>query len=634
MFKKSLFIFLSLFITSCDEILLKKSVEIKSLNCNLFFDEVNQKIDGNVKYIIENPQTSPINEIYFFCNQNTTVTSIKYRNNNISFDNTFLYGYNIYRIKTPPISPAERQNVEINFTIIGPVEKERFILKKNIVFLDVKEIWLPIPFLSSQKFSYIIRITAPENKYSIIGGKIISETEANNLRNQTYDSEIDDAKNSGTLIILNKPRFIKENIFLYTSDKLSSSTILDYASEINNILKKNIQPSDYSQLHIIDGIFQYEDMNVTIEGETFANIIFISNFSQPDSQVKFYKLLAHEISHSYLSGKINFHPEEKAFYESLIEYLAISVINTKSEQLYEEAILNNRFELINLLNNSEANPFFIDFTYNVNFLDAVFSAKPNLYYKLIRTLIKKYRFTEIGENEVATTIKELPLELKNNPEQELININAIENIKNKKLYNSFINYRIVDYTNRISKNKTKIDKILQLNISDNFPFEVTANLILKYKNYDITNSIFLKNSQTNIFLRERPVAVILSSPFDYVEENLYDNYIYFENNLVKLIENNLNLFYAGEKIQARNMSITGKIESTSNIERSLEQDRELSYKLKGKTRIVIDILKQKDDNLYIMAYKLLNEKVYSYIIIKGKIDRGNIILDSVIDPLL
>ncbi|MCX7821350.1 MAG: hypothetical protein N2258_06710 [Brevinematales bacterium] len=634
MYKRSLFFIFFLFITSCDEFLLKKSVEIKSLNCNLFFDELNQKIEGNVKYIIENPQTSPINEIYFFCNQNTTVTSIKYRNNNISFDNAFLYGYNIYRIKVPPISPSERQNVELNFTIIGPVEKERFILKKNIVFLDVKEIWLPIPFLSSQKFAYNIRISVPENKYAVIGGKIVSEVESNNLRFQSYYSETDEAGNSGTLIILEKFRFIKDNIYLYTENKLSSPLILDWASEVNSILDKNIKTFDYSQLHIIDGIFQYEDMNLTIEGETFANIIFISNFNKDDNDAKFYKLLAHEISHSYLSGKLNFHPEDKAFYESLIEYLAIGVLNSKSYLLYEDTILNNRFELINLFNNPERNDFLLDFIYNVNFFDAVFCGNSSLYYNLIKILVKKYRFTEIGENEVITTIKELPLELKNNPDIGLINVSAIENIRNKKLYNSFINYRIIDYTNRLSKNRTKIEKVMQLNIFDNFPFEIKANLILKYKNSEVTNSVILKGSETNILIKEKPLAIILSSPFDYLEENLYDNYLYFENNLAKFIENNLNLFYAGEKILGKNFFISKQISSNKEIERIFERDRELTYKLKGKIRIVVDVLKQKDDKIYIMAYKLLNERVFSYIIIKGRIEGNNVILDSVIDPLL
>ncbi len=621
-------------IISCDEFVLKRSVEINSLNCNLFFDEANQKIDGNVKYIIENPQNFPINEIYFFCNQNTIVTSIKYKNNNVSFDNAFLYGYNIYRIKTQPISPSEKQNVELNFTIIGPVEKERFILKKNIVFLDVKEIWLPIPFLSSQKFSYNVRISVPDSKYAIIGGKIISEIETNNLRNIIYDSEVDEAKNSGTLIILDKSRFIKENIYLYTTDKLSSSTILDWASEINNILKKNIQTSDYSQLHIIDGIFQYDDINLTIEGETFANIIFISNFSKTGDQLKFYKLLAHEFSHSYLSGKINFRSEEKVFYESLIEYLAISVINSKSILMYEDSILNNRFELINLFNNPARNDFFLEFTYNVGFLDAIFSGNSLLYYRLIRTLVKKYRFTEIGGNEVVTTIKEIPLELKNNPEVGLINVNAIENIKNKKLYNSFITYRLVDVTNRLGKNRLKIDKMLQFNISDNFPFEVKANLILKYKNKESTNILTLKGEETNILVREKPLAIVLSSPFDYLEENLYDNYLYFENNIVKFIESQLNLFYAGEKVVAKNFFINKQVNSNLDIERTFEKDRELSYKLKGKVRIVIDIYRQRENNIYIQAYKLLNDRVFSYVIIKGSFQRENIVLDSVIDPLL
>ncbi len=632
--------FLFLLFSSCNEFVLKKSVEIKSLNCNLFFDEINEKIEGNVRYSIENPQDSSINEIFFFCNQNVYVKSIKYKNNNVSFDNAFLYGYNVYRIRIQPLAPLEKQNVELNFTIVGPVEKERFILKKNMVFLDVKEVWLPIPFLSSQKFDYNVRIATFPNKFAIIGGKKVSEIESNEIRYQTYDSEIDNAIESGTLIILEKSMFKKENIFFYTSNRLLSSLVLDYAIEINNFLNKNLKSFSYSQLHIVDNIFQYEDLNLSIEGETFANVILISNFIESgekeefyydylnNKKLAFYRLLSHEISHSHLSGKLNIVSIDKNFNESIIEYLAILSLKNKSELDYESAILNSRFELFNLILNPQRNDFLLEFVYNYLFLDAIFSNDVSAYFDLIKLLIKKYRFTEIGRNEIFLTIKELPIELKIR-----LNVNPIDYISNKKLYNSFLKSEVITLTNKGPRNKINLTKVLNLKIIDDYPFEVFANLIINYKTHSITNQIVLNNRETDFQLKDMPVSIILSSPFDYLEENIYDNYLYFENNIIKFIENNLNLFYSGEK-KFSNFYIMENIDSSLSTERTFYSDRELSYKLKGRIRIVPDIVKQKDNYIYIMAYKMLNEKPFSYIIIKGKLEKNNIILYSVIDPLL
>ncbi|MGC8764308.1 MAG: hypothetical protein ACP5QT_00260 [Brevinematia bacterium] len=639
---------------SCDEIVLKKSVEVKSLNASLTFDETDEKINGTAKYIIENSQTTKLKEIYFFCNQNVFVTSIKYKNISMFYDSTFLYGYNIYRIKIPGLEPGKTEDVELAFSIVGPVEKNRFILKKDIVFLDPKEIWLPLPFLSSQKFNYTLRVKMPENYYLITGGKITYETISNEFRIQQFESETDEAIESGVLIITKQKRFNKNKIFLYTEKSENADELILMANNINNFLEKRLGFFEFSQLHLLDNLFQYNDMSISIEGETFANVILISNISlknlslekltnnpynyiYEDSEALFYKILAHEIAHTHLFGRIRFEPDDYLILESMVDYLALISLREISYPCYATFLLQNRFEIQNLIKSPSKNEGVLSFLYKVNYLDAICSGNKNLYLELLKILDKKYRYTKISINEVIQTIKDIPFEINKNSLIEDLNIAAAEKIQDNKLYNSFINWEMKTITNKISKRKNKIEKFINVTIKDNYPFKLNAFLVLDYQNYSLTNRIIFNNSETNIMFKEKPVSIRLTSPFDMLEENLYDNYIFFENTIFKTIEESLNYYYSGQSTFIPKNIEFGKEEPKENnpkYERTLEKDRELSWELKGKIRFVIDVFKQNNDTIYIQAYKLVNNKFFSYVIIKGVIENNKTILTSIIDPVL
>lgn len=647
-----------IFFSGCEDFFLKKTVSVYSISGNLEFLPSIPEIHGKIDYGIRNSQKKEIREIYLICHPSVEIKYIFYNQTLIKFDQAVVYSYGVYRIIIPSLSPGKSAQISIELRIRGPITENRLILSSDQVFFDAKKIWIPIPFAEIPDFHYTMTIRTPIEYYPVMGGMMIEETVKNDHRVTLWKSEVNLPLLTGNLFITKFKRYQQDNIYFYSENDQNLSLIMNYSKYTINYLSSEIGFFPFSQTHIVNKVFQYKKLEEFIDGEYLANCIHVipEIFSFPRllsaqdslesgvpfltkaSQLKLFEILAHELSHSYISTLIRFENPDHLFFESMTEFLGTQIINSKYSGVTPLIMERNRIVLINLfLKKQTHNPIWTYF-YGVNLLGIAFYEHSELYSELIRLLINKYRYTKIGISEVISTAslmnQILPAETTNS-QPPTIDIDVFKLWEKQKLYNLSMELK------QSQKNSTPVNNHsdVELTIFNSFPINIDCSLVIETSTNIITNAVKLKpESLTNISLEQPFIQVSLNSPYQWLEFDLSDNVIFADKSELERINEELNHFYQNQKYNKSLIEIAKNLRSDLKIEdrdiewNTLYYDREITWTLSTNTWFIFDRGIFKNNNIYIEAYKWVDHKPFSYTIFKAKQSKKKFTIEAILDP--
>ncbi len=559
----------------------------------------------------------------------------------------------IYRIKIPILQPENEAQIEISFHLNGSVREERFLLTADQVFLDAKKIWLPVPFAETPSFLYSLKVTIPTNYLSILGAKIKEETIKPDRREILWQSETEDVLHTGNIFIGQFERVNHNDIFLYSYNPIQFNLIFNFTRKTINLFSSRIGKYPYSQIHIINELFQYKDIEEFIDGEAMANIIQISPelsdtnsiaiekitnspapFVPRNNLSKLYEVLAHELVHAYIPTILKFNEENYIEQEAFAEYAGLCSICNYYPEVYKKFIEGNRIELINLKLSGLSEQRLFKYLYGINALHCAFQENPTLFLDYVNILIQKYKYITVGPEKLIQTASDINSMISQS--NTIVLTNAISLLGEEQLYNIELSYSNIYITNFSEKYKS-IDIQRQVFIQNSFPVPVDIALIYVYMDYSLTNIIHLeKFSNTNIICDNKILSLTTKSGLEALEEKLSDNHIYFISNYGEDIAiSSINNFYNNQKFNTRWVKIEKS--SISNEDEGLESlytDRERSVFISPSVSFQLDTIKPNRKEGYIQAYKLIDGKPYSYVIFKFKknnIHQINIV--GIIDPL-
>ncbi len=658
-----IFLIFTLLFLSCDDFLLKKTVNVQYLEGEINYDPSTASISGRLAYDIQNNQTVTLHEIYFISHNLVSLDYVTYNGDVMRFEQGLGYGSGIYRIRIPQLKSGEKARVELKFRLEGPVEEDRFLLTKDNVFIDAEKIWLPVPFAQKPEFLYSIKIKTPEDYYAVIGARIKEETVKNGKRVSSWESETPNVLLTGNIFISKFNRQKEGNIYLYSVTTNYSDVIFKYSAKVLDTLSNFLGPYALSQLHIVNEMFQYNDMEEFIDGEAMANIIEISpdltandllnentvsSSLSPDiprkSVWKIFETLAHEMSHTYIRGILKFDDDSYLESESMTEFMGLDIISQDDKNIYNKFIQRNRIELINLDLAKDSHIDQIKYIYGINCLSAAFYSSEELFFTFLKTLIEKYKYTDIKVDELILTAQEMnDAALKKinsestNSNENIIDYEALKLWSKYELYNLALSNTIIQITNiqiiNIHKKKTIIEDKILCFLNNDFPINIDVTMYENFSSNTVTNIISMtKNSETNFIFDKDLKSVEITSHYDMLEKNLSDNRIDFEKNNSNEIIEDINNFYNGQK--------TGKAvifdKSAANQQgwRNLYDDREASLLIKTNISFRFDKVRENDDEIYLQAYKMLDGKPFSYVVFKGRKLKDKCNMIAVIDPVL
>lgn len=649
-----------LFTLSCDEFLLKKTVSLKSVKGEIFFEPKTTSLKGQIECVIKNRKEKPLSEIYFVCHPAVSIDLVIYKNSAMRFEQGINYGYGIYRIKIPHLYPNESTKIILKFKVKGPIKTDRFILTKDMIFFDAKKIWVPVPFADLPLFSYEFIFHTPKEYYAVIGGKLIEEKIVKNTRISIWISETKRIKMSANLFISKFKRFQKDNIYIYSKTTNNIDDIANYTKLGISKLTKLVGYFPFSQTHVINKIFQYKDMNECIDGEFFANTIQVASYLfsatnlQPESNVinsaipflpknnklQLFNILVHELCHAYTPHTLNFDDNSHINMESFTEHTKNKVIEITHPNIYPRLLEKNRIILINYSLKKRRPSRLSRYFYGVNSLGIAFLNKNHINFDFLNILIKKYRFTKINRNQLIVTADEMnkivlrKFSVMSNTNimdinKELINVDALKLWKNNKLYNIALSSTNVWVSNKTSSIQTKWKTIVhkkQITIQNNFPVAINGILIHSTKRKIKTNYVQVKKqSSTNIIVNKWTQYIDFQTDFSYLETDLKDNSIFLNPKSVQQKINYanfcLNQFYTSGTINKKAIMIdktytNNTISTNDNQWQSIYKDRETSISMSPKVNIVFDKVYSNKNEIYVEAYKYINNKRYSYVVIK------------------
>ncbi len=654
------FIFFIIFILfvmlqSCDDFLLKKTVSVQYLKGDISFDNNSASLSGNLDYEIKNKQQDSMTEIYLISHSMVSIDLIRYNGETMRFEQGLDYGSGIYKISIPPLRSEETANIELHFNLPGPIQDERFLLTKDNVFIDAQKIWIPVPFAQTPRFNYTLKIRTHDDYYSIMGGALKEETVKNNKRTETWVSETDDAILTGNIFISKFNRIKEDNIFLYTINTNNSDVVFRYASQILETLSNNLGLYPFSQVHIINELFQYMDMEEFIDGKASANIIEISpditsqvltgeddviaslNPDIPRNSVfKVYETLAHEMSHAYVRGILKFEDDNYLQSESLTEYMGLLLISMQNQSVFKKFMKRNRIELINLFLAKGANSDLLKYLYGINCLYSAFYNNEKLFFNYLQILIEKYRYTDIRVSELQKTALEMNPDNSETNEEQFQDFkmdgNALRLWNNYKLYNIRLSYSNIQTTNFQHRRPEPEERKLII-LNHDFPIDIDLVLYENFKNYSRTNFIKLvSNSETNFIAEKDIQSVEVKSRYESLERYVFNNRLVFTNSSWNELFDGINNFYNGQRL-TKNVTFD-KSEVKQEGWHNLFEDREKSLLINTNIQFVFDDFDENEEEFYIQAYKLIDNKPFSYVIFKGKKLREKYEVTAVIDPII
>lgn len=647
------FFLMSLVLQSCDEFMLKKTVAVENLTGDIAFDPSSVSLSGSLNYDIRNNQNENLTEIYLISHNQVSVDYLSYENDTTRFEQGIGYGYGIYRIKIPPLGTGKKAKIELRFHINGPVEEDRFLLTKDNVFIDAEKIWLPVPFAQAPNFLYNLRIRTPENYFAVFGARLVEESTNGGKRSSVWQSETEDVVLSGNLFISRFLRIKKDPVTVYSFRTNNSDAIFKYANQTLKAITARIGPYPYSQVHIVSEIFQYKDMEEFIDGESIANIIQISpdivtntllseretaQSVSPDiprnSAWKIFETLAHELSHAYIRGIIKFEDENYIESESLAEFMGLKIISLSNTTVYDKFIQRNRIELMNLFITGNRNSKLLKYLYGVNCLNAAFSGNSGVFFDYIKTLVEKYGYTKIQPEQLVSTAQEMNYTLTNGNGAEpgeytnrLIYTEALKLWSCYGLYNLGISLSNIWITNYLTKKRFALEEKSLLTLENDFPIDIPVTLIENYKNRSSTNRFKLeKNSEIGIIVDKNLLNAFFQSRYECLERSLSDNEVNLPMNEKKELYRNISEYYRNGP--------SDKIPVDGGNWKNLSQDRKKSLSFHSGVSFQFDQLREIDGQFYLVAYKLIDNKPFSYVVFRGKKKASKYYVTSVIDPVL
>jgi len=640
-------------ILSCDEFILKKTVVVKLLKGDIIFEPNTPSLFGTLNYTIKNRQKKSLQEIFFISHPQVQIDTIKYNGDKTRFDQGIGYGMGIYRIRIPVLPSESDAQIEITFHLNGPIREERFLLTSEQVFMDAKKIWLPVPFAETPSFLYLLKVSTPTNYISILGARIKEETIKPDRREIVWQSEIEDVLHTGNIFIGQFERVNHNDIFLYSYNPIQPNPIFSFCRKTINLFSNRIGKYPYSQIHIINELFQYKDIEEFIDGEAMANIIQLSPelsdtnsisidkitnspipFVPRNNVAKLYEVLAHELTHAYLPTILKFNEDNYIEQEAFAEYAGLCSIWNYYPEIYKKFIDGNRIELINLKLSGQSDQRLFRYLYGVNSLHCAFKENPALFLDYINILIQKYRYIEVGPEELIQTANDV--NSITSPSNTIIFTNAIALLGSEQLYNVELSFSNLYVTNFFEKYKT-VEIHRQLFIQNGFPIPVDVILTYIYMDYSLTNIVHLDGfSNTNLICDNKVLSIIAKTGLEALEEKLSDNQVSFISNYGEDIAiSSINNFYNNQKFNTRWVKIEKS--NTSNEDEGFESlyiDRERSTFVSPSISFQFDRIVPNKKEGYIQAYKMIDNKPYSYVIFKFKKENINRIdILGIIDPL-
>ena len=665
--KKILFLFILAFLIllqSCEDILLKKTVSVEYLNGEINFDPSIQNINGNLSYNIKNNQKDSLKEIYLISHERVSIDYIAYQNETMRFEEGLGYGYAIYRIKIPVLRSGIKAKIEVKFHVNGPIQENRFLLTRNSVFIDAKMIWIPVPFAEIPRFYYSITVKTPENYYPVLGAKMTGESVKNNKRLTHWESETSDVMLSGNIFITSFKRYISNNIYYYSSEDDNVEDIFRYTSYSMQILSNYFGGYPYSQLHIISELFQYKEMEEFIDGEFLANIIqispdlYLSNKIKPenelvnsalpfiprDNQWKLFEVLAHEISHAYIGNSVKFYETDFIAQEALAEFTGLAIIAAKNQKIYKKYAEGNHYQMINMMLNNTTNNNLWKYFFGINSLYSAFGNNIDLYFVFLKLMLEKYGNTEIGLKEFLST--SLAFNKKNfgkdypdwadltDKDDKIINAYAFYLWNSYMLYNTSLSLSNIIITNKKGmKNITEEKRLILIN--NNFPLDQDYWILTKPKTNPqifITNPVKItQKSEIGLVSDLNDWSINIQSHLQEFETKHFDNFTNFETNSpVDFLSSNINQFYKGEDNSS--LLVQKKKPVKEDHWHDLYWDREKSFGINSNVYFIIDNINQNEYELYLKAYRFINNQPFSYVIFKIEKTNNQYNIVSILDP--
>ena len=634
---------------SCDEFLLKKSVSVSFLEGEIRYDPAEVTLSGDLLYTIDNKQNKTLQEIFFISHSNVLIDSIRYNGEILTFESGIGYGSGIYRIRVPALLSGSSAKILIKFHVNGPINEDRFILDEETVFMDAKKIWLPVPFADSPNFMYSLKLTVPENYFSILGGKLTEETVKNDEKTSVWVSESTDVLHTGNLFIGLFDRDQKGSTIIYSSDTNNDNLIFDYSAKTLDYLTNRLGNYPYSQIHIVNELFQYNDIE-GIDGENMANTIQLSpelsetnltdiaslcSSSIPyvprNSYSKLFEVLAHELSHAYVPHILKFDEKDYIESESITEYMALAIIANYFPEIYGKMISRNRTDLINLSLAGQSGQNLYNYVYGVNLLHSAFGDNREEYFNFLNLLIQKYQYTDIGTDELIQTARDL----RDNESSNFIDSDALLLWPYGKLYNVELTGTNVIVTNFTRRGRSEELK-KQITLTQDFPVPIEISLIESFPDKVVTNIIKMdKNSSTNLFIAVNVKSVEALSKREALECDLSSSRINFISGCSGIeVVDAVNDYYNNQKITNKYVKMS-KDSDTADINFiPLSKDRDKSHEKSADVRFQFDYQSENSDSLYIQAYRLIGGKQFSYALIRVKKEGKNLTVTGIMDPLI
>ncbi len=658
---KRLWFFLPTFflLLSCDEFVLSKSVRILNVSGQITFDQHNAVISGHIDYHIRNVQDHPINEIYLVSYHRVKLENVSYNHNPMKFELGAGFKDNVYRVFIPTLTEKAEANIILTFSSTGPYNEDRMILNHKQVFFDVKKIWLPVPFADRFTFPYKISVSTTLPYKSVMGGAIVSEVTQQNVLTRTWKSEINNALLTGSLFIFPLHEYSKGPIHYYTDNTNNLKSVFDYATWTLNLYNKKVGYFPFSQLHLINNIQQYTDMEEVIDGEYMANAIHLSPtlfdypyftsdtdfikrgipFLSKITKPKLFEIIAHEITHSYISTLVRFDNDKQMLTESMTEFMAAEVMGEKAAIFRESLFERNRILLINMMIRHQDKGTLWKYLLGCNIFASAFTDNNDSSFKFLSMLVEKYRFTAIQTDQLAVTAQDVnTLLFEQNSNSLFINSNLLK--KWNKIKPGNIS---VSITNRVITNTNNVTNLLlsekkEILIKNTFPIGINGYLNIISKKDNITNSINIPAlSETNISIPKHLLSVKWSSPYHYLESKLYDNSITIKQNkydkIWGKINEEINSFYTGSTdrfsyLRLQENSKTNTISLTDAHWLSLNTDKTNQSAVTFR----FDVISEHLPYFYIQAYKISNNKTIAYVLFKGRKKGHHYYFTGILDP--
>lgn len=648
---------------SCDEFMLRKTVAVDRLSGEMTFDPGTPSLSGVLSYSIRNNQSSSLSEVYFISHTHVSLDYVSFEGDTARFEQGVGYGYGIHRVRIPPLAKGKKARIDIRFHVDGPIEDDRFLLTRDGVFLDAEKIWLPVPFAQKPAFSYELRVRTPEQYYSVLGARLSEESTNGGKRTALWESELNDVVLTGNMFIGRFQR-VRGNgpLFLYAHRTNNADALSRLVQGTLSVYRDRIGKYPFSQIHMIAGVFQYQDMEEFIDGQASANIIqvapdLITNAYLPEAEAarsvlpdvprnSFWKTaeaVNHELGHAYVRGILKFEEDSWVESESLTEFLGLSVIALSNRAVYGKFIERNRIELINLELAAKENTRLYRYLFGVNCLHTAFALNPDGFFPFLRTLIEKYEYTHIQAEQLLSTASEMNFLLTNAAETTngvpagLFDTEALRlwSESGNALGNIRLSLSNVWVTNHLGRRKYAVEQKFVLTIANEFPVEIGVTLTETYRNRSESNDFRIPaGDETSVVVDRNIVSASVRSAFEALEKNLSDNslMIHGQDREWRDIESGIQAYYRNEPLPA-----TLTVENPRSLRdgwRGLPADRRKTRALGADIRFTADRYRDNGRQFALSAYKRIGDKPFSYVVFQGRRSANGRVLTAVIDPAL